>query len=686
METFIALIGAISLGLRLYQIEHPNHVCWDEVHFGKYASYYINRTLFFDVHPPLGKIIFALSGYMTGYEGDFNYNKPGDVMRSIQYVGMRQVSALFGSAVVPISAATVWELSSSPIATILTAFFILSDTALTVMSRFILLDSILLFYMSLSCYCYVKHTKSRPFSSSWWLHLCGCGVSLACTVGVKFVGLFVVALIGLSVIGDLWKIVGNKSIPLEQFVQHILARIYTLIFIPVFVYCSIYVLHFIALSSSGPGDSFYSSVFQTSIINNPLYHAKMPEYVAYGSEITLKNYRTAGGYLHSHPQHYPKEFGAHMQQVTSYSQRHEGNHWILGAVSKELQNTNEHVYIKDGDSILLQHKQTKEWLYSVDEPAPLTHRQGQVGCYTDTSDNKNNMFKIKVVHGHQDDGRISPIYSVFQMIHINQNCSLSCKGRELPNWAPGQQEVTCNSDVSSQPASLWNIEEIFDARLPIIRLDWKHSRPTFFSRLIEAHLVMFANNQNLKPKLEEFRSRPWMWPLAYKGQLFSVEPHILMLGNPVTHVLILLLFVPTSYLFLRDMIIYQRSKAYKDTDKSLFTNILKVYRQMGWLGLAWLLHYLPFWPMTRVLYPHHYLPAYVFSCMFTGVSADHLLKRFASLFKPSTASVIQYFGVVLLCASTAASFYILSPIVYGYDSDAEDNPMLKYQVNTHWDF
>lgn len=65
---------------------------WDETHFGKMGSWYINRTFFFDVHPPLGKLLIGLSGLLTGYNGTYPFEKPGDKYNGTRYEGMRIVS------------------------------------------------------------------------------------------------------------------------------------------------------------------------------------------------------------------------------------------------------------------------------------------------------------------------------------------------------------------------------------------------------------------------------------------------------------------------------------------------------------------------------------------------------------------------------------------------------------------
>lgn len=49
-------------------------------------------------------------------------------------------------------------------------------------------------------------------------------------------------------------------------------------------------------------------------------------------------------------------------------------------------------------------------------------------------------------------------------------------------------------------------------------------------------------------------------------------------------------------------------------------NDSKLLQAAVWLFIGWILHYLPFWAMGRVLYFHHYFPALLFNSMLTGKS------------------------------------------------------------------
>lgn len=56
----------------------PVRFCrFDEVHFGGFASKYIKGQYFMDVHPPLGKLLIALSGILAGFDGQFDFKEIG---------------------------------------------------------------------------------------------------------------------------------------------------------------------------------------------------------------------------------------------------------------------------------------------------------------------------------------------------------------------------------------------------------------------------------------------------------------------------------------------------------------------------------------------------------------------------------------------------------------------------------
>jgi dolichyl-phosphate-mannose--protein O-mannosyl transferase len=45
---------------------------FDEVHFGRFTTFFLNGTFFFDVHPPFAKLVYACTGILKAAQITFS--------------------------------------------------------------------------------------------------------------------------------------------------------------------------------------------------------------------------------------------------------------------------------------------------------------------------------------------------------------------------------------------------------------------------------------------------------------------------------------------------------------------------------------------------------------------------------------------------------------------------------------
>ncbi|KAJ1553671.1 Protein O-mannosyltransferase 2, partial [Cladochytrium tenue] len=110
----------LAFATRMYDLGRSDYVVW------LFASNYLSNTFFFDVHPPLGKMLLALAGAFVGYDGSFDFKSGTHYPPGLNYVGMRAAAAAFGAAVVPLAYYTARELHLSRSASALLACLILT--------------------------------------------------------------------------------------------------------------------------------------------------------------------------------------------------------------------------------------------------------------------------------------------------------------------------------------------------------------------------------------------------------------------------------------------------------------------------------------------------------------------------------------------------------------------------------
>src|SRR3989338_7204657 len=195
-KKIILLILGLSALTHFAFFGHPNQTVFDEVHFGKFISGYFTGQYFFDIHPPLGKLLISGMGYLTGFAPGFSFAKIGETFPNKDYLWLRFLPTLAGTLLPLIIFLLAKELGFSKKASLLAGILIIFENALTVQSRLILLDSFLLLFGFSSLLFYLKyrqtnqviHTQGSTLRRDGLKFLILTGLMAGLTASVKWTG------------------------------------------------------------------------------------------------------------------------------------------------------------------------------------------------------------------------------------------------------------------------------------------------------------------------------------------------------------------------------------------------------------------------------------------------------------------------------------------------------------------
>ncbi|BGP49458.1 Dolichyl-phosphate-mannose--protein mannosyltransferase 1 [Rhodotorula kratochvilovae] len=667
----LVLLGAV---VRYWKIGRPSSVVFDEVHFGGFANKYIQSRFFMDVHPPLAKLLITLVAWLSGFQGgQFDFKDIGREYAPdhVPYIAMRLLPATLGLALIPLTYLTLRALQLRPATALLGSLFITFENGLITQSRFILLDSPLIFFTALSVFFWVCFSNENdlqrdragrvgPFSRRWWVWLTLTGLALGAVVSCKWVGLFTIATVGVFTLVQLWTLLGDLRVPIPLLARHFAARAVCLIAVPVVFYISMFAIHFAVLSNSGEGDGFMSSEFQHTLRGHGMEDTYAD--VMIGSRLSIRHLHTQGGYLHSHPATYPG--GSKQQQVTLYPHRDDNNVWLVlnstadGSIPDPETHAPPHA-IPDRTTIVLHHVSTHKKLHSHDIRPSVTEvdYQNEVSAYGfDGFEGDANDYWVVEIDQAESQGRVAKkqletLRTRFRLRHALTGCYLFSHKVKLPDWGFEQQEVTCNKNPSRENA-LWYIETNTHAMLPPDAKKVNYRRPSFLQKFLELQTVMWQTNQGLTDR-HAYDSRPHSWPLLLRGINFWVKDHrqVYLIGNPFVWALSTLAVL--SYAAVRGLLVLRAQRGYKDFAHS---QVVFYDRVATFLFVGWALHYGPFFLMGRQLFLHHYFPALYFALLLSATAFDLGTARL----RPRLRLAV----VLALVGAAVIAWWALSPLAY----------------------
>jgi len=659
-RAFLGALVLFAIFIRLQQLYQPNSVVFDEVHFGGFAKKYINGTFFMDVHPPLAKLLFAGIASLAGFKGDFDFEKIGDVYpNSTPYYWMRAFPAILGVGTVVLLYLTLRASGVRPLVALLSGLIFTYENANVTISRYILLDSPLIFFIAAAVYGAKRFENELPFSFQWFRALIATGVALGLAVSSKWVGLFTIAWVGLLNVWDLWFLIGDLTVSPCKIFKHTAFRGLILLGVPAVLYVAFFFVHFKALYKEGDGSAFMASAFRSTLEGNKIPGDILAD-VGVGSRISIRHIKTQGGYLHSHDHVY--ETGSKQQQVTLYPHLDSNNHWIV-----ELYNVSEaptsFEQIKDGTKIRLRHALTEHRLHSHDHKCPVSENdwQKEVSAYGfpgfegDANDDFVVEIQKRYTKSKNAQENLTALESVFRLRHAMTGCYLFSHEVKLPKWGFDQQEVTCATQ-GILPLSLWYVEHNENPFLPEDARRVNYTPPSLWEKIVESHQRMWHINQNLNAP-HKWQSMPNTWPFLTRGINYWGEDNrqIYLLGNAPTWWASTLAIVIFGVYAATQILRWQKG-AKIAVDRHVYNFNVQTFKYI----LGWVIHFAPSFLMGRQLFLHHYLPAYYFAVL----TLSHFLDIIVSYIFAKKRSI--GYTLIIIFALTSFLFYVnYSPLIYG---------------------
>ncbi|XP_028312223.1 protein O-mannosyl-transferase 1 isoform X2 [Gouania willdenowi] len=744
IDVLLLVLSALSLWTRLSHLSSPRAVVFDEVYYGQFVSLYMKRVFFVDDSGPvLGHMILALGAYLGGFDGNFAWNRIGaEYPSGVCVWSLRLIPAICGALCVPLGYLLTLELHCSHLSALGAAVLLLLENSLIVQSRFMLLESVLIFFLLLALYSYLRFHNGvhSPTLRYAWLLLCG--VCCGAAVGVKYTGVFsYLLLLGVASLHT-WNLIGDRTVSHLSVCVQCVCRAVCLLLVPVLLYVFWFYIHLSLLKHSGPHDQLMSPAFQSSLQGGLSRITRgQPMEVAYGSQVTLRSSASQPMpcWLNSHRANYPIRYengrgSSHQQQVACSPSKDVNNWWIIKDPHRRgLTVDRPPRPVRHGDVIQLVHGTTSRLLNSWDEDgsldtwrpnfcgvdertlpfngfcsseieedislglcshdvaAPISPQAQEVSGFVDfnVSMTAQDLWRLDIANREAESESWKSISSEIRLIHVNTSAGLKLSGSALPAWGFHLMEVVAEKHFRADAVSFfWTVEEhrYWTTEGPAgadggSQLEDKqtHRSVSFWTKFTELQRKMLTVKQ--EETEHKYSSTPLEW--------ITMETNIAYWMDKSSNAQIHLIGNPVSwgvanlsllaYHIIVSVYLVRRRRGFRDLTEAAWQHFVCV----GCVCVGgWMMNVLPFLLMEKTLFLYHYLPALTHLHLLTPALLEHTHNHLLSSLTHQRA--------LRVCAAVAlllilCSYWFFSPLTYGCP-ELSANQLQVLRWRNSWDF